>query len=329
MRYYNIPVFVPHKGCPNDCSFCNQKRITGKQQEQKTEDIRREIEQYLLTLEKERYVEIAFFGGSFTGIERERQLELLSMAEEFIKKGEVNGIRLSTRPDYINKEVLDYLKAYGVTAIELGVQSMDENVLKMNNRGHSVAQVKEAAELIKSYGCFSLGLQQMLGLYGADEKSDVESAKKIAELLPETVRIYPTIVLDETKLSALYEAGEYAPYTLEQAVEVGSRAYEIYTQAAIKVIRMGLQATEAINEKGDILGPYHSSYGELVKSRCIRREIEQNVAGKKGKVVLKVNPTFVSKVVGNKKSNIAYFRSKGVELVIQSDKNVKKYELVL
>ncbi len=328
MRYYNIPVFVPHKGCPNDCSFCNQKKITGRQQEQKTEDIRKEIEKHLLTLEKERYVEIAFFGGSFTGIERERQFELLSLAMEFVLRGDVNGIRLSTRPDYIDETVLDYLKEYGVTAIELGVQSMDSTVLEKNNRGHTVEQTVRAAELIKSYGSFSLGLQQMLGLYGTDEESDIESAKKIAELSPETVRIYPTIVLDETRLYELYESGEYIPYSLEQAVEVGSRAFEIYTKCGIKVIRMGLQSTEAINEKGEILGPYHSSYGELVKSRCIRREIEALTKGVSGEVVLKVNPSFMSKVLGNKKENLWFFKEKGIDLRVISDNNTEKIKLV-
>lgn len=328
MRYYNIPVFVPHNGCPNDCSFCNQKRITGREEQQSTEDIRTSIEKHLLTLEKERYVEIAFFGGSFTGIERERQFELLSMAKEFVIKGEVDGIRLSTRPDYINKEVLDYLKAYGVSAIELGVQSMDEEVLKKNNRGHTTEQVVAATELIKSYGCFSVGLQQMLGLYGADEKSDIETAVKIAALSPETVRIYPTIVLGGTKLEELNQKGEYIPYTIEQAVEVGSFAYEIYKSKGIKVIRMGLQATDLINEKGEICGPYHSSYGELVKSRCIRRELENLLQGMEGKVALKVNPAFVSKVVGNKKSNMEYFKGKGVEIRLLPDESIEKYELV-
>ncbi len=328
MRHYNIPVFVPHRGCPNDCSFCNQKKITGRHEEQKTEDIQREIEQYLLTLEKDRHVEIAFFGGSFTGIETERQFELLSMAKEFVVSGKVDGIRLSTRPDYIDKTILDYLKYYGVTAIELGVQSMDGRVLEKNNRGHSVSQVTEAAELIKSYGVFSLGLQQMLGLYGADEKSDIESAEKIAKLSPETVRIYPTIVLEGTRLSDLYNAGKYVPYTLEQAVEVGSRAYEIYTRAAVKVIRMGLQSTETINEKGNICGPVHSSYGELVKARCIRREIEGLITGYSGDIVIKVNPSYVSKVVGNRRENVNYFLEKGINLKVLTDNQVEKYELV-
>lgn len=329
MRHYNIPVFVPHKGCPNDCSFCNQKRITGISEEQDVKQIKQEIEKHIATFEKERYAEIAFFGGSFTGIPEEKQLEYLEMAYTFVKNGQVDGIRLSTRPDYINEHILDYLEKYGVTAIELGVQSMDENVLQKNNRGHTTAQVEEACRLIKQRKCFALGLQQMLGLYGADEESDVESARKIAAFSPKTVRIYPTIVLDKTKLSDLYEAGKYAPYTLEQAVEVGSRAYEIYEEAGIRVIRMGLQATEAINEKGDIRGPYHSSYGELVKARCIRHELECALKGLSGEIVVKANLSMLSKIVGNRKANVEYFRKKGVILKVIADNNVEKYELVI
>lgn len=328
MRYYNIPIFVPHKGCPNDCSFCNQKSITGQQNEQKTEDICREIEEYVLTFEKDRYAEIAFFGGSFTGIEKQRQFELLETAQRFVQEGKVNGIRLSTRPDYISVDILDYLKDFGVTAIELGVQSMDDEVLLKNNRGHNTDSVIYAAELIKSYGCFSLGLQQMLGLLGATEQSDVKTAEKIAALSPETVRIYPTVVLEGTRLYELYKTGEYTPYTVEQAVETGSYAYEIYTKANIKVIRMGLQATEAINENGQIYGPYHSSYGELVKSRVLRRELERLLDNCGGEVVLRANPSLISKLVGNKRANIEYFKNKGIKIKILKDENVKGYELV-
>ncbi len=325
MRYYNIPVFVPHKGCPHDCSFCNQKRITGMEEEPSIEDICSEIERCLSTFEKNYYAEIAFFGGSFTGIPEERQLEMLKMAWEYIQSGKVQGIRLSTRPDYITPHILDYLKEYGVTAIELGVQSMEESVLAKNNRGHSVAQVEEATRLIKSYGCFKLGLQQMLGLYGSTPEGDIESAKKIAALKPETVRIYPTIVLEKTGLEHLFFKGDYLPYTLEQAVEIGSRAYEIYTKNGIKVIRMGLQSTELINEEGRIKGPYHSSYGELVKSRLLRRRLENVLEGRKGKVVLRVNPTVVSKVVGNKRCNVEYFKEKmGIDLQIKVDESVKE-----
>ena len=269
-------------------------------------------------------MEIAFFGGSFTGIEEEKQKALLEVASKFVKEGRVQGIRLSTRPDYINRYILDYLKSYGVTAIELGVQSMDDDVLIANRRGHNKEKVIESANLIKSYGSFSLGLQQMLGLYKSTPVKDVLSAVEIAELSPETVRIYPTIVLENTALYDLYKNNEYVPYTLEEAVDVGAKAYSIYESAGIKVIRMGLQATEVISEKEKgIIGPYHSSYGELVKSRIIRDDLAARLEGCK-KAIIYTPHSLVSKVKGNKKCNIEFFEKNmgvSVSVVVNDNEN--------
>ncbi len=325
MKHYNIPIFVPHIGCPNDCSFCNQKKITGKKDEPSTESIAVEVEKCLSTSQKPSYIEIAFFGGSFTGICEETQKNFLDVAKKYVDEGKVQGIRLSTRPDYINSHILDYLKFYGVTAIELGVQSMDDEVLLKNNRGHSTEQVIKAVNLIKSYGCFELGLQQMLGLYGSSAESDIKSAEIIASLMPDTVRIYPTIVLPDTYLCTLFNEGKYTPYTLEIAVDVGSKAYKIYTSKNIRVIRLGLQSTEIINEKEKIIGPYHSSYGELVKSRVIRDEIEEKINGKD--MTIFANKKYISKILGNKRENINYFKNKyGVKISVfeQSDENYYK-----
>ena len=329
MKHYNIPIFVPHNGCPNDCSFCNQKRITGHAHVPDAPEVYQEVEKNLKTLEADRYVEIAFFGGSFTGIEEEKQRELLSAASSFIQNGEVDGIRLSTRPDYITPHVLDYLKDYGVTAIELGVQSMDDEVLKKNNRGHTAADVEKAAKLIKSYGCFQLGLQQMLGLYGSSQEKDFETAVKIAALSPQVTRIYPTVVLEGTHLFDLYMKGKYIPFTVEQAVETGSKIYELYTENGIRVIRMGLQATEVINEKDEkMYGPYHSSYGELVKSRVLRTRLEKQLNGLTGEVVVLANPRLVSKLVGNKRCNVLYFKKKlGITLIVKPDPSVEEFSI--
>ncbi|MDP4117867.1 MAG: radical SAM protein [Bacillota bacterium] len=324
-RHYNIPVFVPHNGCPHDCSFCNQKRITGKYREQTGEEIRKEIEKCIPTLKENRYVEIAFFGGSFTGIEEKRQIELLNIAADFVKSGQVDGIRLSTRPDYINVHILDYLKEYGVTAIELGVQSMDDGVLRMNDRGHTSDDVRRAADIIKSYGCFELGLQQMIGLYGSTYEKDIYTAKEILSLAPETTRIYPTIVLEGTRLKILYDSGEYIPYTLEEAVDVSSKIYKMYTSGGVNVIRIGLQSTEMINETLEsIAGPYHSSFGELVISRVRRDEIERQISGHSGEVIIYAPQKEISKVIGNKKSNIKYFKEKyNLDIkIIERDGNI-------
>ena len=327
MKHYNIPVFVPHNGCPNDCSFCNQKKITGKQSIPSPDAIKEEIEGYLKTFIYPSDVQIAFFGGSFTGIEESEQIKLLEIAGGYIKTGKVQGIRISTRPDYITPHILNYLKEYKVTSIELGVQSMDDDVLLKNLRGHTAKDVENAVSLIKEQGCFELGLQQMLGLYGSTYESDVDSAQKIAKLKPDVTRIYPTIVLPGTTLYTLMEEGKYAPYTLEEAVDVGSKVYKIYTENGIKVIRMGLQATDIINEQGEISGPYHSSYGELVKSRIIRDEIEKKLIS--DDITIIANPKLISKITGNKKENIKYFeKERGVTITIVENDHEEYYRII-
>ena len=195
MKYYNIPIFVPHEGCPFDCIFCNQRKITGSDTSITKSEISKIIEEHLKTLpECERYVEAAFFGGSFTGISKEKQGEFLEEARKFIESGDIDGIRLSTRPDYISEEILDRLLRYGVTTIELGVQSMDDEVLTASNRGHTAKTVEEAVRLIRKYP-FRLGLQMMTGLPCDSFKKSLETADKIIAQKPDFVRIYPTLVL--------------------------------------------------------------------------------------------------------------------------------------
>ncbi len=309
MKHINIPIFVPHEGCPHDCSFCNQKRITGITRRESENEIKNRIENIINSVKDERYIEIAFFGGSFTGIEEARQKKLLSIAAEYLEKGKINGIRLSTRPDYISAHILNYLEDYGVSDIELGVQSMDDEVLLANNRGHDAHCVAEASTLIKSYGAFRLGLQQMPGLYMSNPEKDIISAKKIAELKPDNTRIYPTIILENTRLYDLYIHNEYEPYSLEKAVFVSGEIYKICMQSGINVIRIGLQSTDIVNEK-KVYGPYHSSFGELVLSRVLRDEIEVEVEKNRRNFTVFAPRNMISKVTGNKKSNILYFKEK-------------------
>ncbi|MBQ3903792.1 MAG: radical SAM protein, partial [Eubacterium sp.] len=208
MKKGNISIFVPHNGCPQQCSFCNQKTITGQAYQPTAKDVDEAVQK---ALRKKGYkFEIAFFGGSFTAIDRAYMTELLDAAEPYVKSGAVSGIRISTRPDYIDDEILTLLKSKGVTAIELGAQSMDDEVLSANLRGHTAADVVNASKLIKSYG-FELGLQMMTGLYLDTDEKDIETARKIIELKPETVRIYPTVVLKGTYLEELYDGKAYRP----------------------------------------------------------------------------------------------------------------------
>lgn len=329
MKNYNIPIFVPHRGCPFDCVFCNQRRITGSTTDVKPDDVRNIIACALATLpKKDRYVEAAFFGGSFTGIPIEEQSALLAAAAEF--KNDLNGIRLSTRPDYITEEILDNLQKYGVTTIELGVQSMDNSVLKQSNRGHTREQVIKAVELIRKYP-FRLGLQMMTGLPGDTSEKSLYTADEIIKLKPELVRIYPTLTIKDTYLEKMYNDGRYVPETLGDAVELSKKLLLKFEENDISVIRIGLQATEEICEEGSVVaGPVHSAFRELVESSIYYDLIEKCIKDVKDKeVILYVNDKEISKAVGNRKENILKIKNKyGIDLKIKGNKNIEKREVV-
>lgn len=330
MKTYNIPIFVPHRGCPFDCVFCNQKRITGSQKEVTADDVRRIIEEHLKTLPKEnRCVEAAFFGGSFTGIPIEEQSALLSAANEYLAKGLIDGIRLSTRPDYIDKIILDNLKKYGVTTIELGVQSMDDAVLKAANRGHTSVDVKNAVRLIREYP-FTLGLQMMTGLPSDTDEKSLYTADEIVALKPDIVRIYPTLTIKDTFLEKMYLDGRYNPQTVDEAVNLAKQLLLKFEKNDITVIRVGLQSTDEISENGSVVaGPVHSSFRELVENSIYYDIISdklKNAECKRADVF--VNPKEVSKAVGNKRSNIIKVKQeKNIDIKIRTDENLKKREV--
>lgn len=306
MKHYNIPIFVPHKGCPNDCVFCNQKKITGALKDITVEDVYNTIEEHLKTLPKDnRIIEVAFFGGSFTGIDFDMQGQFLSAAHKYIKSGEIDGIRLSTRPDYIDRKILEQLRKYNVTTIELGVQSLDKDVLEMSNRGHTENDVYEAVKLIKEYG-FSLGLQMMTGLPGDNNEKSIQTAKKILSLKPDFVRIYPTLVLKDTKLEEMYKNGEYSPQEIDDAVMLCKKLLLLFEEANISVIRISLQTTDEISPNGSLVaGPFDSQFRELVESEIYFDKFMselKNVVFKNA--IIHVNTKEVSKAIGPKKSNI-------------------------
>ena len=263
-NYKIIPIFVPHKGCPHQCSFCNQKHITGQIEDVTPKMAEETILKYLTTIDSARnFVEIAFYGGSFTAIDLKLQCSLLSVAKKYKDSGLVHGIRLSTRPDAISKEILDNLLDFGITDIELGVQSMCEDVLLKNNRGHSTKHVKDAVSLIRKYP-FKLGLQMMVGLIGDSKEKSVYTAGKIAKLNPDFVRIYPTLVFDNTPMAELYKAGEFVPLTVEQAVDICREVKDIFDKNNIKIIRIGLLVTENEAKENLLDGPYHPSFRNLL-----------------------------------------------------------------
>ncbi len=309
---YIIPIFVPHLGCPNDCVFCNQRSISGKSKQVKGEDVKKIVKEYLKTFkDEEAYREVAFFGGSFTGIDAKLQEELLSAAYEYVQSGEIDSIRLSTRPDYIDKETLKRLKKYKVKTIELGVQSSNDYILKNAKRGHTFEDVKKASKLIRRYG-FDLGHQMMVGLPESTKIDELNTAKDLAKLKPKMMRIYPVLVIKNTELAKMYEAGEYVPSTLEQAIETCKELYYFFEKKHIQIIRMGLQNTDLISnpekiESEVLAGPYHEAFGQLVESRIwydsVVNKIKQfNVKVKE--VEIELNPRDVNHVVGHKKENL-------------------------
>ena len=218
MKHYNIPIFIPELACPNRCIYCNQIHISGQLQAVKPEEIKQIIEQHLATFIRPSEVELAFFGGSFTGIDEKDMLTYLQIVQPYIEQGEIKSIRISTRPDYINEKILDILQQYNVKDIELGAQSLNEEVLAFAKRGHTVRDVENASQLIKSYG-FSLGLQMMIGLPLDTVEKSKETAKKILKLGAESTRIYPTLVINNTDLADLYRQNKYKALSLDEAVD--------------------------------------------------------------------------------------------------------------
>lgn len=311
MRKYNLPIFIPHRGCPHDCSFCNQRKITGVDTDITPDFVRELIKRFLKTVRDGSSVEIAFFGGSFTGLEKETQESFLKVAAEFYP--EISGIRLSTRPDYINNEILELLKKYRVTTIELGVQSSNDDVLRLNSRGHSFEDVKRASALIKEYG-ITLGHQMMLGMYSSTPDTDMQTVEDIIQLGPRCVRIYPVVTLKGTALEELYLSGKYQPYSIETATELAKNALLRFKEEKIEVIRIGLHSSEELESDGNVVaGPYHQAFGELVESLVYRDEIEKHYLlepVKNGEFRFVCPKGEMSKAVGHKRMNVEYFWDK-------------------
>ncbi|MEF9992505.1 MAG: radical SAM protein [Romboutsia sp.] len=310
MKTRIIPIFVPHRGCPHDCIFCNQKKITGVSTDMTNEDVRSIVEEYLTTMDKDASVEMAFFGGSFTAIDIDIQRSLLSVAKEYVDKGLVNDIRMSTRPDCIDEEILTMLKEYKASIIELGVQSLDEDVLRDSIRGHHAKEVEISSKLIKDYG-IKLGLQMMVGLPSDTEQKCIDTAKKFIELNPDCVRIYPTLVVKETGLEDLLSKKIYTPFSLEESIHIVKKLLTLFYVNNINVIRVGLQSTEDIQlGKAILAGPYHPAFRDLVEGEMIKDYLNSIVVENKvtSELLVKTNKKNISKIIGNKKVNTSYMK---------------------
>ena len=309
---YIIPIFIPHRGCKNNCVFCNQRKISGEIRDVTEQDIRDEINRFLnLYKNNLRKKQVAFFGGSFTGLDIDTQVRFLNIANEFIEKGLVEDIRISTRPDYINELTLKILKQKNVKVIELGVQSMDDDVLFASKRGHTAKDVIKASNLNKKYG-FVLGHQVMVGLPKSTEEKEIETMRKCIELKPEIVRIYPVYVLRDSELFDMYESKKDIPLTIDEAVQRAGKMYEMCVNNKINVIRIGLQTTEEINSKNEeIKGPVCDNYKERVLSYLAYEKIKEKLKKTKENrnVILITNSKEVNYVVGENKRNLERLRS--------------------
>lgn len=316
----NISVFVPHIGCPNRCSFCNQNHITGKCEAPTAKTVDDAVREALKSPKYDsNKTQLAFFGGSFTAIPREYRLELLTAAYKYVQQGTICGIRISTRPDAISKEIIEELKNYGVTAVELGAQSMVNSVLEINRRGHTADDVEKASSIIKQAG-LELGLQMMTGLLGDTEEYSLITAKKLASLCPDTIRIYPTIVLKNTYLAKAFYEGIYKPQSIENAASLSAKLLTFFEGKDINVIRVGLHN---IDEDAYVAGPWHSAFGEIVKSKIYLKEILNALENKpKGSYIVFVNPSEISKATGQKKANITELSRLGYLCKIKGDNNI-------
>ncbi|MHB1392006.1 MAG: elongator complex protein 3 [Clostridia bacterium] len=311
-KHYIIPIFVPHKGCPHDCIFCNQKKITGQLGEVTAAEVRYKIEEYLTTIPLDgSLIEVAFYGGSFTAIPLGYQKELLKAAFSYVENGRITNIRVSTRPDCIDAEISENLKKYGVDIVELGVQSMDEAVLKLCNRGHSSEDVIEAVRILKEYG-FTVGVQMMVGLPGDTEEKALRTVEELIKLKPDIARIYPALVIKNTYMEEMYLRGDYQPLSLEAAVLESKKLLILFEGNGVNVIRIGLQPTENILLGKDVVaGPFHPSMRHLVESLVYRDMIIYllgNMADNLHNVTIMVNPGNISELVGHKKSNINFIK---------------------
>lgn len=309
-----IPIFIPHLGCPNDCVFCNQKTITARLKAPSREEIADTVNCYLKTITGRgiETIEIAFYGGSFTGLPMELQQEYLAAAKSYKDLGLINKIHLSTRPDYIDDKILTNLKNIGADIIELGVQSFDEEVLRRSGRGHDTESVYAASRLIKAYE-FELGLQLMIGLPGDTYEKSIYSAKEAVKIAPSVARLYPTVIIRDTALYDMCLRGEYTPLSQKDAVLTAKDMYLILKDAGINVIRIGLKSTDLISVGGETAGGYHPAFRQLVESEIAKEQLEIQLLPllvHTTEIKFRCNSISFSNMIGNCKSNQKYFKKK-------------------
>lgn len=326
----NISIFIPHIGCPNKCSFCNQNTISGETSAPTPEMVNNICREAFGRIADKQNTEIAFFGGSFTAIDRNYMTALLESVQEFIGEGKFRGIRISTRPDCIDEEILTLLKKYGITSIELGCQSMSNEVLAANMRGHTSEDVEKSCKIIKKYG-FSLGLQMMIGLYKSTKKDEYMTAEKIIELKPETVRIYPVAVLKDTYLDTLYKTNRYKLFEFDEVVEMALDFMEAFSENGIKVIRCGLHSSETV-QQNITAGFYHQAFKQLCESLKFYRKMKlfiEKYPNPENEYLFYVSPRSIDIALGHKKCNVIKFSEAGIKIKVKAFAGISKYDIYL
>ncbi len=325
----NIAIFIPHLGCPHACSFCDQRSISGTEKPVTPEEVSTLLKEAFSREPDPASTEIAFFGGSFTCIPQAEMETFLQAAEPYVKAKACTGIRISTRPDGISPKVLELLGAYGVTAIELGAQSLDDGVLSQNGRGHTAEDVRRACAVIQEsrYG-FSLGLQIMVGLPGDSRKIWERTVEEVLQLKPDTLRIYPTVVLRGTELERLTRERLYTPLTTDEAVDWVAHVLPRFEAAGIRVIRVGLHASRSLEEKL-IAGAYHPAFRELCEGRLYREKLAAELGKYSPGTALELftAPRELSKAAGQKRENLRWAEAQGYRLKLRSDAALAAGEL--
>lgn len=326
-KHKNLAIFIPHAGCPHQCSFCDQRAISGTKRPPSAQEVKELCKEMLERGGDFSQAEIAFFGGSFTAVEEAYQNELLEAVQEFLGKDKFQGIRISTRPDCIDAEILTRLKSYHVRAIELGSQSMDDRVLEWNHRGHSAEAVKNAAEQIKSFG-FSLGLQMMTGLYGSTLEESYHTLEQLLALKPDTLRIYPTVILKGTELEQRMEDGVYPNISMDNMLDFCADALLRCQEEQVSVIRMGLHDEESMKENM-VGGYFHPAMRELAESRIYGRKlIEFAKNSTENCLYIECPKGEISKVVGHKKCNRERLAQMGKKIVLKENPDLQAFSLV-
>ena len=330
IRHYNIPIFIPEEACPNQCVFCDQRQISGISSVPLPAEVPDIIRLYLSTIDhRNSHVEVAFFGGSFTGLRKSGQEEYLAAVQPFISEGKVKSVRLSTRPDYINEKILTMLRSFNVGCIELGAQSTDEEVLELSGRGHGVSEIFDAAHLIKSFG-FELGMQMMIGLPGDNIKKSIRTANDFISLGADNTRIYPTLVIKGTELANMYAQGKYLPLSIDMAVKQTAIILRMFEESNVKVLRVGLHPSEDLVEgSGYIAGPFHASFKELVLTKIWEEElVKLNLSSSKA-IRISVASQQLNYAIGfkgiNRKMLLKYFET--VKFIANSEYSHYQYHV--